>query len=73
MLKLEYDDKGRLVVPHRRCGNRVAVTKGVETYCTYELGHEGKCELPPVKPVVAVAIPCSCVDCVAKRNGIKRK
>jgi hypothetical protein len=73
MMRLEYDDEGRFVVPFHACGKRVAILASAETYCTYEAGHDGPCELPPNAKQVLAKIPCSCLDCRAKREGIVRQ
>ena len=73
MMRLEYDDQRRFVVPFRMCGKRVVTNARAETYCTYRDGHDPPCEPPAVKSQTAVKpIPCSCIDCKAKREGIIR-
>jgi hypothetical protein len=71
MMRLEYDEQKRFVLPRRVCGNRVAISVSAETYCTYDYGHEGNCQ-PPESQVVT-RIPCNCLDCRAKRQGITRQ
>jgi hypothetical protein len=46
MLKLEYDDKGRVVIPQHLCRNRIVLSAHSETYCMLP-EHDGPCSIPP--------------------------
>jgi len=76
-LKLEYDDKKRVIVPTHNCNNRIALTPSSECYCVLGEGHKGPCWNPKKEPSIKSAtivtpIPCHCIDCKAKRVGVRR-
>ena len=48
MLKLEYDERGRIVLPFYRCGKRINISAHAETYCMFAAEHDGECGPPPV-------------------------